>query len=237
MFGFNFVPDGGSQADGSTLPVSGNASLFTQIGTTFGGNGTTTFSLPNVNGRVPVGTGQGPGLTNRNLGAKAGVDFNTLAVANLPPSVGGQAVPLNNLQPSLSLNYLIAVNGVFPPSGGTGTAGGRVALHRPGRRGRQQFPARPGEHVPAGRRPAALDRTEPGPVRGARHHIRRGRHDHLRPSRPARPGGGRVRRRRRAHPRIPGTVPGTETTTITSANLPPPTASRSLTPTSSRRWR
>ena len=52
-------------------------------------------------------------MSNRSLGDQVGADFNTLAVANLPPSVGGQGTPLNNLQPSLSLNYLVAARGVL----------------------------------------------------------------------------------------------------------------------------
>ncbi|MEK7322256.1 MAG: tail fiber protein [Pseudomonadota bacterium] len=84
-FGFNFCPRGYRPADGSLLSISQNTALFSLLGTTYGGNGTTTFGLPDLRGRALVGTGQGPGLTPVNLGEMAGAEQVTLTVNQLPP--------------------------------------------------------------------------------------------------------------------------------------------------------
>src|SRR5687768_15143831 len=66
--GFNFAPRGYATCDGQLLSIAQNTALFSLLGTTFGGNGTTTFGLPDLRGRVPIHQGQGPGLTNRTMG-------------------------------------------------------------------------------------------------------------------------------------------------------------------------
>ena len=84
MFGGNFAPRGWALCNGQLLSIAQNTALFSILGTTFGGNGQTTFGLPDLRGRVPMHWGQGPGLTNRNLGEVSGVESTTLTVNNLP---------------------------------------------------------------------------------------------------------------------------------------------------------
>ena len=82
--GFNFCPNGWAPADGSLLAISQNTALFSLLGTTYGGNGTQNFALPNLLGRVMVGAGQGPGLQNYTLGQMAGEETHTLTIAEMP---------------------------------------------------------------------------------------------------------------------------------------------------------
>jgi len=72
MFGGNFAPRGWAFCDGQLLPISSNTALFSLLGTTYGGDGRTTFGLPDLRGRVPVHAGSGPGLTTRRIGDKGG---------------------------------------------------------------------------------------------------------------------------------------------------------------------
>src|SRR5271170_2037339 len=82
--GFNFAPPGWALCEGQTLSIAQNTALFSLLGTTFGGNGQTTFNLPDMRGRVPVGMGNGVGLTPRNLGETGGVEAVTLTTAQMP---------------------------------------------------------------------------------------------------------------------------------------------------------
>ncbi|MBS8225780.1 phage tail protein [Vannielia litorea] len=82
--GIGFCPRGWADANGQLLPVSGNDALFSLYGTTFGGDGRTTFGLPDLRGRTPMGDGTGPGLSPRRLGAKGGQEQTTLTVNQLP---------------------------------------------------------------------------------------------------------------------------------------------------------
>ena len=84
MFGGNFAPRGWALCDGALLSISQNQALFSILGTTYGGDGRTTFQLPDLRGRVAMHAGSGPGLTPRQLGQKAGTETNTLSNANLP---------------------------------------------------------------------------------------------------------------------------------------------------------
>ncbi len=84
MFAGNFAPRGWAFCDGQLLAVSQNDALFSLLGTIYGGDGRTTFGLPDMRGRVPIHAGTGPGLTNRRLGAKAGTENVTLTVNQLP---------------------------------------------------------------------------------------------------------------------------------------------------------
>jgi microcystin-dependent protein len=163
IFPFNFAPKGWAFCDGQLLPLSQNTALFSLLGTTYGGDGKSTFALPDLQGRAPMHPGQGPGLSLHDLGETGGSETvallqsemplhahalraNTLDVAdtNVPSpsashalSTGGtlyqptantqldaQAVmpagssfPHNNMQPYLTLNFNIAMQGVFPPRG------------------------------------------------------------------------------------------------------------------------
>jgi microcystin-dependent protein len=162
IFPFNFAPKGWAFCDGQILPLSQNTALFSLLGTTYGGDGKSNFALPNLQGSVPMHSGQGPGLSLYDLGEIGGSDTVTLLtseIANhshalqasnqpgedpspaneaLARSVGaslyqsntttnlvaldqaaaapaGGSLPHNNLQPYLTLNFCIALQGVFPP--------------------------------------------------------------------------------------------------------------------------
>lgn len=84
MFAGNFAPRGWAFCDGQLLAVSQNDALFSLFGTIYGGDGRTTFGLPDMRGRLPVHAGTGPGLSNRRLGAKGGTENVTLTTNQLP---------------------------------------------------------------------------------------------------------------------------------------------------------
>ncbi len=155
IVGFNYAPRGWATCDGQLLPIQQNTALFSLLGTTYGGNGQTTFGLPNLSGRAPMHPGQGPGLTPRTLGETDGSSAVTLLTSEMPahwhpqgahlstantgtPSaavspaqttsnaygpatslvamndtVGGNQ-PHNNMQPYLGMNFVIALQGIFP---------------------------------------------------------------------------------------------------------------------------
>jgi len=168
MVGFNFAPHGWALCNGQIMGIAQNTALFSLLGTTYGGNGTTTFALPNFQGRVPIHQGQGPGLSQRVIGEISGQENHTLVsgelashkhdvtvntacsaedassgspVGNVPavaaaggtpvnaytsPATGsmaassgttsfaGGALPHNNMQPYLVVNFAIAITGIFP---------------------------------------------------------------------------------------------------------------------------
>ena len=163
IFPFNFAPTGWAFCDGQLMPISQNTALFALLGTTYGGDGKSTFALPDLQGRAAMHPGQGQGLSLRDLGEIGGAETITLLQAEMPIHthfVGAQNVPLgpvaapsdtatlsrpasgnlynlanpvqvamafqeislaggglphNNMQPYLTLNYCIAMQGVFPP--------------------------------------------------------------------------------------------------------------------------
>jgi microcystin-dependent protein len=84
LVGFNFAPVGWAFCDGQILSIAQNAALFNLIGTTFGGDGVSTFALPDLRGRRVVGVGQGPGLSNYILGQEGGEENVTLLLSQLP---------------------------------------------------------------------------------------------------------------------------------------------------------
>jgi microcystin-dependent protein len=84
LFGFNFPPKGWAQCNGQLLPISQNTALFALLGTYYGGDGVTTFALPDLRDRTPIGAGQGPGLADRAMGETGGAAAVTLTEANLP---------------------------------------------------------------------------------------------------------------------------------------------------------
>jgi microcystin-dependent protein len=119
--------------NGQLLSVNNNATLFSQLGTYYGGNGASTFAIPDFRGKTPIGEGQGPGLSNYPRGTNVGQISTTLTAAQLPAHAhphamavtgvtggagSGQAVP--NIQPSLAINCSITVQGVFASQGGGG---------------------------------------------------------------------------------------------------------------------
>lgn len=159
IFGFNFPPPGWAFCDGQLISISQNTALFSLVGTFYGGDGRSNFALPDIQGSVVMGTGQGLGLSLRELGETGGnqtvtlldtemtAHTHALAASAQPgedPTPGGEALgrsvgaslyhqgagdvllapeampaaggglPHNNLQPYLTLNYCIALQGVFP---------------------------------------------------------------------------------------------------------------------------
>jgi microcystin-dependent protein len=161
IFPFNFAPTGWAFCDGQLLPLSQNTALFSLLGTTYGGDGKSTFALPDMRGRAPMHPGQGPGLSLYDLGQEGGSDTATLSVSEIPAhshgmqadasdpsnaklvspassfgisqegliyqdnsdvslapealSPTGGSAPHNNLMPYLTLEFNIALQGVFPP--------------------------------------------------------------------------------------------------------------------------
>lgn len=162
IFSFNFAPTGWAFCNGQLLPISQNTALFALLGTVYGGDGKSTFALPDMEGSAPMHPGQGPGLSDRVLGEQSGVDTITLLVSEIPihshalrasdavgedrvpgpdrslaRSAGGNlycnpagspqdsmapqalgvtggGLPHNNMMPYLTMNFCIALQGVFP---------------------------------------------------------------------------------------------------------------------------
>lgn len=84
IFAGNFAPRGWMFCEGQSLPIANFSAIFSLLGTMYGGNGTTTFNLPDLRGRVPVGVGQGPGLPSITQGQMAGTAAHTLSLAEMP---------------------------------------------------------------------------------------------------------------------------------------------------------
>src|SRR4051795_6561359 len=84
IFPFNFAPKGWAFCNGQILPISQNTALFSLLGTMYGGNGQTTFALPDLRGRAVLGPGQGPGLSGRTQGELAGAENVTLIQGQMP---------------------------------------------------------------------------------------------------------------------------------------------------------
>lgn len=125
MFAGNYAPTGTFLADGSTKSLNEYNSLYEQIGDTYGASTATGFVLPDLRGKVAIGTGAGPGLTARNLGDQTGSYETILTAAQMPTSVGGGGGTLTNMQLSLALNMGIATTGIYyPQTSGTVVGGG-----------------------------------------------------------------------------------------------------------------
>jgi len=129
MFAGNFGVAGEPTANGQLNPISQNTALFSILGTQYGGDGKTTFALPDLGGRAIVGAGQGPGLSSWDVGQQGGEALTTLTAANLPnhahglpgggaTGVTGGLTPFSNIMPSLAMTYMIADDGA--PFVGTG---------------------------------------------------------------------------------------------------------------------
>jgi len=166
MYAFNFPPKGWAFCDGQLLPISQNTALFSLLGTNYGGDGKSTFGLPNLQGQACVGQGQGPGLSPYFVGETTGTENVTLIQTEMPShshsfsaqtvsgtsptadqnqlaqcfsgsksasftgnylttnsvntgmvqgtNTYGGSLPHNNMQPYLTLNFCIALQGVFP---------------------------------------------------------------------------------------------------------------------------
>lgn len=109
LVGFNFCPRGWSAAEGQLLPISQYTALFSLFGTTYGGDGRTTFALPDLRGRAPISDGTGPGLAAHSFGEKGGSENLTLTVANMPAHKHGvQATNADADKPGPGDKYLAA---------------------------------------------------------------------------------------------------------------------------------
>lgn len=145
MFAGNFAPRGWAFCDGQLLPVAQNASLFSILGITYGGDGRTTFGLPDLRGRAALHPGTGPGLSTLRLGEIGGTENNTLAIANMPShthapnAVAGaanQQSPASNLSASeaagVTATYSDAATDTTMNANAIGnTGGGQAVNNRP----------------------------------------------------------------------------------------------------------
>ncbi|KAF2341825.1 phage tail protein [Flavobacterium tistrianum] len=162
LFPFNFAPVGWAMCNGQLLPISQNTGLFSLLGTTYGGDGKSTFALPNLQGSVPMHPGQGAGLSLHDLGETGGSENVSLLESEIPShnhslmaatlnsqstsptnnslgrgnpirvysqtgnnanmsfnsvSIAGSGFPHNNMMPYLTMNFCIALQGIFPARG------------------------------------------------------------------------------------------------------------------------
>lgn len=163
IYPFNFPPRGWAFCNGQLMPISQNTALFALLGTVYGGDGKSTFALPDLQGNAPMHPGQGPGLSLHDLGETGGSETVTLLTSEMPahshamncrptaavppqPSpvgnaaarsnsrpfsptdvsptgqmnftaagIAGASFPHNNMMPYLTLNFCIALQGIFPP--------------------------------------------------------------------------------------------------------------------------
>ncbi|MDW3652287.1 MAG: tail fiber protein [Bacteroidia bacterium] len=126
MFAGNFAPRGWALCQGQLLAISSNSALFSILGTTYGGDGRTTFALPDLRGRTAVGTGAGPGLSDRNLGTKFGSENLSLPLNGISKKLSMeisrstaaynvlQGSPVSSMSPALGMNYIICLTGIYP---------------------------------------------------------------------------------------------------------------------------
>jgi len=129
-FGFDFAPQGWLQCNGQTLAISQYAALFSLLGTTYGGNGTTNFQLPNLQGRVAIGQGNGAGLSPYVMGQAAGTENVSLATAQIPSHTHAvNAVTTTN-------NNVASPSGAYPASPTADPRGTTVNPYSPPRRTR-----------------------------------------------------------------------------------------------------
>ena len=112
---FGWAPVGWAKCEGQLLAISQHEALFAILGNTYGGDGRTTFALPDLRGRVIIGPGQGPGLSYRKSGDKGGSEIGgSTGTGNLIN--GGMATSgVDNMQPFNTVTYIIALEGIFPP--------------------------------------------------------------------------------------------------------------------------
>lgn len=127
MFGGNFAPRSWAECNGQLLPIAQNTALFSILGTTYGGDGETTFGLPGLRGRMPIHYGNGPGLPSYPLGTKGGNDMTTLTINNMPNhNHGGIKVSTEPGEENSPTGVLAVHDGAFNEEG-TGNYGGFAA--------------------------------------------------------------------------------------------------------------
>jgi microcystin-dependent protein len=113
-FAGNFAPGNDAPADGRQLSLAQNTALFSLLGTNYGGDGMMTFALPDLRGRAIIGSGQGPGLDDHDVGQAIGTPEIAIMQANLPSWFDGTSQPIDNDQPSLPITYAIRTTGSVP---------------------------------------------------------------------------------------------------------------------------
>ncbi|GGF30446.1 phage tail protein [Flavobacterium limi] len=126
IFGFNFAPRGYATCQGQILSIAQNTALFSLLGTYYGGNGQTTFALPDLQGRAPVGQGQGPGLPSYQIGQKAGINSVTILTSNMPAHIH----TLNSAKTNIAVNTAVA--DANTPEGGYLATNNSTALYSEG---------------------------------------------------------------------------------------------------------
>ncbi|WP_420387527.1 phage tail protein [Roseivirga sp.] len=133
-FAGNFSPRTWAFCQGQLLAISQNSALFSILGTTYGGDGRTTFALPDLRGRIPIHSGTGPGLTPRPLGARAGTETNTMSYNQLPVHhhfVTGGVLPVSGtISAHMNVNNS-AGSDSNPDDGYLGVEGGSLGLYEP----------------------------------------------------------------------------------------------------------
>ncbi len=137
LVGFNFAPQGWARCEGQLLSIASNSALFSLLGTTYGGDGRSTFALPDLRGRVPIGQGSGPGLPNYSWGQKAGNYETHLTTSNLPAHSHTGNVNVSSANANLSTPTAGASIGVsgnttgrsFTPSQTYNNSAANVALN------------------------------------------------------------------------------------------------------------
>lgn len=123
LFAGNFAPRAWALCYGQLLSINQNQALFSLLGTTYGGDGRTTFGLPDLRGRAPIGVGTGPGLTPRNLGQRSGAEYTNLGVSNLPAHTHAAAMTGETLTGVISATATVTPQAVND-EGGEETASG-----------------------------------------------------------------------------------------------------------------
>ena len=113
IFGFNFAPQGYQTCQGQLVPINQNQALFSLLGTFFGGDGVQTFQLPDLQGRMPIGQGNGAGLPSYAIGQKDGSNAITLQQGNLPPHAHPAQGIVVNMPVSANLGDSDAPNGAY----------------------------------------------------------------------------------------------------------------------------
>lgn len=138
MFAGNFAPKNWAYCQGQLLAISSNTALFSLLGTTYGGDGITTFALPDFRGRVPVGTGHGAGLSDISLGERAGSESVTMTVAQMPahthqvtPKVAVSTGNATTDEPDGNVLAGTSANTYAAASAGNGQLGGVSATETP----------------------------------------------------------------------------------------------------------
>jgi microcystin-dependent protein len=142
-FGFGFAPRGWAQCNGQILPIAQNTALFSLLGTTYGGNGQTTFALPDLRSRWPNHQGQGPGLSSYDLGQVGGVENETLTIQNMPAhnhpaTVGANSEGSTSADPTNNFLGNTAVGNIYAGAGGANMNANMVTIGISG--GSQPFP-------------------------------------------------------------------------------------------------